>query len=63
MFKGARFLKTLFVSAFSFMYLYVIYKLYVLNWFDNAGVPTLVVVGTLLIAAPVVGFNIVKSIK
>lgn len=50
----------LFIAAVA-IYTFVVYKLYVLNWFENAGVPTLVIVGFFLFMIPLVFSVVIKD--
>ncbi len=61
MFKGFVFLKVLSILGLISVYGYILYKMIVLNWFMNADFPTLIMVGLVLVAFPVVVFNVLKN--
>lgn len=56
-------LKNLGVLSLISIYCYIIYKLIMLNWFVNAGFPTLVIITTLLVAFPIGLFKALSFIN
>lgn len=60
---GATFLKNLGFGAVYFLYAYTLYKLYALNWFENADIPTLVFAIVVIAAFPILIFNLYKTIS
>ncbi len=50
----------LFIAAVA-IYAFVIYKLYVLNWFENVGFPTLIFYGFFMFMIPLVFSVVIKD--